>query len=338
MSDDIPKPSSSRRLRLASPRRRGGPAAVRKRPTLRACPGIPPPLRPRGPCPRPGPPPDPVGRLRLRELPRQGRGRARQAGGLVFALGQIGYDLISEARRDSIRQHMGGTGGNPSDASQMLGYLKENPWEAASIVWTLRFDQTPLYAIVPAGPFAARIYDLLREFLDEQAQGRSRWSRSPGGWPARCALFNGQVVPAVIPELRGMYSWTTDALVKAVVGDRRRSSPAERRRGVRPPRQGRGRPRVPPESLPRAAQPRIDRRGARRELRGDQRLRGRRRSSNRPSGNRWSLDTIEVERSPICRPDSDCWDVKIHFFYPSARCRRYARCSASRWTSATWSP
>jgi hypothetical protein len=28
------------------------------------------------------------------------------------------------------------------------------------------------------------------------------------------------------------------------------------------------------------------------------------------------LDAIEVERSPICRLDSDCWDVKIHFFYP----------------------
>jgi len=28
------------------------------------------------------------------------------------------------------------------------------------------------------------------------------------------------------------------------------------------------------------------------------------------------LDAIDVERSPICRPDSDCWDVKIHFFYP----------------------
>jgi len=28
------------------------------------------------------------------------------------------------------------------------------------------------------------------------------------------------------------------------------------------------------------------------------------------------LDTIEVERSAICRPESDCWDVKIHFFYP----------------------
>ena len=27
-------------------------------------------------------------------------------------------------------------------------------------------------------------------------------------------------------------------------------------------------------------------------------------------------DTIEVERSPICRPDSDCWDVKLTFFNP----------------------
>ena len=28
------------------------------------------------------------------------------------------------------------------------------------------------------------------------------------------------------------------------------------------------------------------------------------------------LDTIEVEPSPICRPDSDCWDVKLTFFNP----------------------
>ena len=29
------------------------------------------------------------------------------------------------------------------------------------------------------------------------------------------------------------------------------------------------------------------------------------------------LDTIAVERSPLCRPDSDCWDVKLTFFNPS---------------------
>ena len=32
---------------------------------------------------------------------------------------------------------------------------------------------------------------------------------------------------------------------------------------------------------------------------------------------RMDLDTMEVERSPICRPDSDCWDVKLTFFDPS---------------------
>jgi hypothetical protein len=26
------------------------------------------------------------------------------------------------------------------------------------------------------------------------------------------------------------------------------------------------------------------------------------------------LDTIMVEKSPICRPDSDCYDVKLQFF------------------------
>ena len=28
------------------------------------------------------------------------------------------------------------------------------------------------------------------------------------------------------------------------------------------------------------------------------------------------LDRIGVEPSPICRPDSDCWDVKLQFFDP----------------------
>ncbi len=31
------------------------------------------------------------------------------------------------------------------------------------------------------------------------------------------------------------------------------------------------------------------------------------------------LDAIDVERSPICRPESDCWDVKLTFFDPARR-------------------
>ncbi len=31
------------------------------------------------------------------------------------------------------------------------------------------------------------------------------------------------------------------------------------------------------------------------------------------------LDKIEVEKSATCRPDSDCWDVKLIFFHPKER-------------------
>jgi hypothetical protein len=34
------------------------------------------------------------------------------------------------------------------------------------------------------------------------------------------------------------------------------------------------------------------------------------------------LDTIACERSPICRPDSDCWDVKLIFFDPENQLTR----------------
>jgi hypothetical protein len=34
------------------------------------------------------------------------------------------------------------------------------------------------------------------------------------------------------------------------------------------------------------------------------------------------LDTIDVERSPICRPESDCLDVKLTFFDPKRTLER----------------
>src|SRR5262249_15469406 len=30
---------------------------------------------------------------------------------------------------------------------------------------------------------------------------------------------------------------------------------------------------------------------------------------------RLELDSINVTRSPLCRPHSDCWDVELYFFY-----------------------
>src|SRR5262249_34110908 len=37
------------------------------------------------------------------------------------------------------------------------------------------------------------------------------------------------------------------------------------------------------------------------------------------------LDTIEVERSPVCRPESDCWGVKLMFFFPGRRVQTVRR-------------
>ena len=82
---------------------------------------------------------------------------------LVYALGQLGYDFGTKTRGYSIEQHMG-EGANPQDPQQLLSYLDENPWDTASIIWTLSLDATPIYGIQPFGPYAERGYERLRQF------------------------------------------------------------------------------------------------------------------------------------------------------------------------------
>jgi len=236
------------------------------------------------------------------------------SGGLVFALGQLGFDLISEARRDSIQQHMDRDKSNPLDPAQILGYLKTHDWEAASILWTLSSDQVPLYAVTPAGPFAAKGYELLREFLADQVSGQVELVSIPGRLAGQARLLNGQVVPVLIPEPRGMYSWTTGALVQAVVGKPpAASAPAEHRAAHDRKAQGvRGfLQKVYHElrNLGLTAEERAINHAATNAYQIEQIFEPALKES-------MELDAIDVERSPICRPDSDCWDVKIHFFYP----------------------
>src|SRR5262249_41245065 len=104
------------------------------------------------------------------------------------------------------------------DASRLLAYLEKNPWDAAAVEWTLNLDGTPIYAIRPEGAFAGEAYGELRRFLGERStEGVERVS-IPGRIVGKATLLLGQVVPVIAPDLRGMYSWTTTALVSAVVG------------------------------------------------------------------------------------------------------------------------
>jgi len=233
---------------------------------------------------------------------------------LVYALGQLGYDFGTEARRDSITQHMDQPA-NPYDPNQLLAYLTRNPSDASSIIWTLSLDSTPIYAIGAEGAYARDVYDRLREFLYEQTKGEVERISVPGYISSSSRLSNGQVVPIIWAQLRGMYSWNTAALVEAASGA--------------PPSRGAG-------QKDKDAYSRKKQDIANFLLRIYDELRNlgitsQERAMNYAATNAllvaevfrdavmqaMELDTIEVERSPICRAESDCWDVKLTFFNPA---------------------
>src|SRR6266852_1049976 len=229
---------------------------------------------------------------------------------LVYALGRIGYDFVSLSRRDSIKQKMG-EAAHPEEPKDMLDYLDANPHDASAIQWTLNLESTPIYVIEPRGAFARDAYDLLRQFLREQVtEGVERVS-IPGVISGMTRHRFGIAIPVVAPEIRGMYSWTTQALVSAVVGpepeeEDKKEEHAAKRQGV-----SNFLERVYYEirNLGREPQERALNFAATNAFEAE-------RVYERAIREEMELDTIEVERSPVCPPGSDCWDVKLIFFFP----------------------
>jgi cyanobactin maturation PatA/PatG family protease len=242
---------------------------------------------------------------------------------LVFAIGQLGYDFGTEARRDSIMQHMEppaeNVPPNPHDPNQLLAYLEKNPSDADAIFWTLNFDATPIYAIKPKDAFAMETYQRLRQFLHEQAAGEIERISLGGIIYASIRLLSGQVVPVICPNLRCMNSWNTAALLDAVSGasgaseeTKKRKASNEKSEAVR-------------NFLERVYQ-------ELRNLGTDPCHRAINYSATNALNvanifesalkDNMQLDTIACERSPICRPDSDCWDVKLIFFDPENQLTR----------------
>ena len=242
-------------------------------------------------------------------------GVQRAGGGaqFVYALGQLGYDFGTEARRDAFIQAMdepaAGVRPNPFDPGQLLNYLQKNPWDAASLTWTVSLDGTTVYGVTGGGPFAGEVYLRLRQFLGDQiALQASERASIPGRISGQVRLMNGQVVPVIVPELRGMYSWTTQGLVHAVVGAPLAESASTAEKEQRAKKQ---------EGLREF----LDRVYFQLCNLG---ITAQERAINFAGTNAFNiekvyesamkeemdLDTIEVERSPICRPESDCWHVE----------------------------
>jgi cyanobactin maturation PatA/PatG family protease len=239
------------------------------------------------------------------------------------------------------------TPANPYDSTQLAKYLTENPWDATKLIWTLELEGTPIYAIeaepafggevYPAqgeeAPtlFSSRVYRVLTEALRNHALGAhdenyvSRVS-IPGVLTTRTRrLYSGQEVPVVVAQARNLFTWHETALVNAVVAavERDRATASE--------------PTVPTDQVALTIRNFLDKiyyqlrnlgqsppdralnyaatnafifaDGIRKGLLSARYVPG-------AKPDLFSLDTINVVKSPYCRMDSDCWDVQITFFDP----------------------
>jgi cyanobactin maturation PatA/PatG family protease len=244
---------------------------------------------------------------------------------LVYALGTLSYDFGTQARFDSIASEMAITSGGAGavgpipasiDTGSLLDHLAANPHVAESITWTLNLDATPIYAIRPDGAYAASTYERLRKFLADQVDATVRAERVsiPGYMVGTTTLLTGQKVGVVVPELRGMFNWTIGALVARVMGKPPDEKTAKGDRDAY---------RRKEEGITNFLQRVYS------EIR-NLGLEPRDRALNFAATNAFQLervftqvataglmlDQIDVERSPICRLDSECWDVVLYFFNP----------------------
>ncbi|MGG8408750.1 PatA/PatG family cyanobactin maturation protease, partial [Streptomyces sp. 12297] len=268
--------------------------------------------------------------------------QARPAGRrLAYALGTLGYDFGSEARRDTFKQLMPpvevesgvSVPANPYDPRQMVDYLQANPSEATPLIWTLNLDLTPVYAIEPVGGYGPGVYERLVQFLDLQQKAEDDTEfvdrvSVPGTLPGRTVrLFNGQHIPVIEINLtRGLYGWSVASLAHAVTSGW--DVPQQNQAGTAPDR----------DRLAAAVSDFLQR--IYYDLRNfgatsrDRALNfaatnavQARQTLAEALGRGMALQNIDVEKSPYGRPDSDCWDVKLRFFDPdnSRRAKRVYR-------------
>jgi cyanobactin maturation PatA/PatG family protease len=227
---------------------------------------------------------------------------------LVYVLGALWFDFGSEARRDAfIQQIVPPVRPEQLTDAQVISLLQATPQLALGLTFVLRHGDTPIYAIQPAGPFADKTYEKMFAALTSSLaeDGSEQRISIPGFVTGSTRLWNGMTVPVVTPDLRGIYTWQTSTLIEHV-----RAATAAT--GQTPP---------PAQEL----RDFLDK--VYYELR-NLGVAPRDRALNYAATNAYQaanalanaasqslvLDTIDVVKSPICRPDSDCWDVQLVMF------------------------
>jgi cyanobactin maturation PatA/PatG family protease len=254
---------------------------------------------------------------------------------LVYALGTLGYDFGSEARRDTFKQLMPANSigeitvpANPHDARQIVDYLAVSPSESRSLIWTLNIELTPIYAIEPQGAFARDTYAILQELLAGQIQAESSEEfvervSIPGVLTGKTVkLYSGQVVPLIAPQNpRGMYGWKINTLVAAAIETVQTTVGDAQEEAIRRTLSNfLNRIYYDLRNLGTTSQDRALNFAATNAFQAAS-------TFAEAVATGMELDSIDIEKSPFCRLDSDCWDVKLKFFDPenSRRAKRIFR-------------
>jgi ubiquinone/menaquinone biosynthesis C-methylase UbiE len=223
---------------------------------------------------------------------------------LVYVLGSLGLEFASRARSDGYEQYYKI---NPQDPASILAGLQANPFLATGVTWTLNLDKTPIYAIAPSDPFAPIAYERLRAFLAAQLAGDAEYHSIPGVLNGQVRLQSGQTVPVIAPELRGLFSWSAEEVLR-VAGlstkvDKSRRENLERfiSRIVYELR-----------NLGLTSRERALNYAATAAFFGEHVLAA-------TEGGGLELDTIDVAPTMVARADAECWDVSLTFFDPKKR-------------------
>ncbi|AOY82363.1 PatA/PatG family cyanobactin maturation protease [Moorena producens JHB] len=243
---------------------------------------------------------------------------------LVYVMGTVGYDFGTEARRDSFKQLMPPVEvngvmvpPNPYDARQMGDYLGQNLYEAKSLIWTLNLELTPIYALEPVGAFADDTYGTLQDMLASEALPENdeeyieRVSMAGRLSQKTVKLFSGQELPVLkLYSPRGMYGWTINTLVdnaiEAVRQEQQNADEAAIRKSLTAFLH---RVYYDLRNLGQADRDRAINYAAINAFQAAE-------SISEAVAIGMELHSIEVEKSPFCRYDSNCWDVKLKFFDP----------------------
>ncbi|TVU52232.1 MAG: PatA/PatG family cyanobactin maturation protease [Arthrospira sp. PLM2.Bin9] len=243
--------------------------------------------------------------------------------GNVYVLGTIGYDFGDAARRDTFKQNMAPVDLNgvmvppdPYDARQMVEHLDRHPEEAHSLIWTLNLEQNTIYVLDPKGPFANDIYEMFLLMLNGQLEPETSAEfiervSVPGRQTDRTVeLFSGEVVPVLnIRHPRGMYGWNVNALVDAALATVDNIEAV----GVENLREGLtaflNRVYYDLHNIGQTSRDRALNFAVTNTFQSAA-------TFAEAIASQRQLDAIEVEKSPYCRLNSDCWDVLLTFFDP----------------------